>query len=106
MKSWLKGGIIGGGIGLFGLLLFILLPGNLKVVGAIILSVGFFVSINLIKLFAINIDLPNLEDGYAQLSMIFFYSLVLSILIYFLIGAIIGFIVGKIKNKRNTKHVK
>ncbi len=67
--------------------------------GAMILSLGFLISINLIKLFAINMNISSLEEGYTQLSMIFFYSLILSIIIYFLLGSLIGFIVGKMRKK-------
>ena len=50
LPTWLKGGVISGGIGILGFLLFVLLPPGLKIIGAIALSGMVFLGNNFVLL--------------------------------------------------------
>ncbi|MDD5192365.1 MAG: hypothetical protein PHH54_03735 [Candidatus Nanoarchaeia archaeon] len=96
MKSWLKGGLIGAGIGL---ILFAIdfikcmtYPANTGPLGYCQVLNHFVVSFNIL----FNGTLTNvILDYYTP-----FISLIITILIYLLIGILIGFIIGKFKKKK------
>jgi len=82
--AWLKGGIIGGVIGVVSIILFLLVPTSLGLasfaqgIGALIRSL--FGPVNGI-----------------------WASIIINLIGYFIIGAIIGWIVGKIKSKKQEQ---
>lgn len=90
MKTWIKGGLWGAGIGLVGVLGYFL---------------GKFFSLFIVLSY---INIPNsflislLFLGKISLE-IFYIGILTAPVVYFLIGALVGFIIQKIKNKKVKK---
>ena len=111
----LKMGVLGFGIGLFGIILgllgqipayyfsdlkFALLVGSTLTGSAVSIS---FPSILLTILIGMIINIPPIFIGDSSVWGLMFLGVIVSPVIYFLIGALIGWIVGKFKNKKEVK---
>ena len=105
MKAWIKGGLIGTGIGLILFSIHIFVDNITD-----ILWVTHFPFV--IYNFIFNYELIGSFGGPRFLSQLTFVSfihlmigLTLSLVVYFIIGAIIGWIIGKIKYKKTSSPI-
>jgi len=99
MKAWLKGGLIGVGISVILIIIFILCGlicvGDEACIGCLVFGIplpGVLILLSEPFNFISNIILRKTSEWLV-------FS-IFSIVIYFLIGALIGWIVGKIKSKK------
>lgn len=97
MKSWLKGGIVGGLIALIPLIIaFLILPSvKEECLGCIILLLP---AALVIRIFADNF-LPLSFPG--KTFFVYISLIIFNLVLGFIIGAVIGLIAGKIKARKN-----
>jgi len=107
MKAWLKGGLIGGGVGLlvsiigfFGAMVMGFSDGNVG--GGFIKFLVSLISPSMVFCLKIRNSLDLWGSGYWGSNLPIFCIPILNMILYFLIGVLIVWIVRKVRNRKSN----